>query len=158
MKNHRPMREDVKTKELPPKVEPTPKGVVILCPFCQPSHPILPGIASPCGTTLKVTAVQVYYPSHTTRRNKIHCIKCGQIGGEMIKYRDGFVHTYDCNPGTKLLTEIPPLSRWAKSVFNMPARMRKAFEKRYGTAKELQEIDAEGKQTGKVLGYFFWKG
>ena len=155
---HKAKRSEVKFRELPPKVENTKKGVLVNCPFCSPPHPILPGVESPCGTTLKVTAVQTYLPSHYTRHNNIHCLKCGQIGGEMVKYRNGYVHINECSPGTKLLTELPALSSFAKTVFKMPAPMRKAIEKSTGVAKELQEIDAEGKPTGKIVGYFFWKG
>jgi len=151
-------RSEVKVREMPPKVEATKKGVLILCPFCVPTHTILPGIESPCGTTLKVTAIQTYYTSHATRHSDIHCLKCGLAGGEMVKYRNGYVHLYDCKPGTKLLTEIPPLSKIAGIVFKLPARLRTYLEKHMGAVKELQEIDQEGKNTGKVLGYFFWKG
>jgi len=151
-------RSDVRTRELPPKVVQTKKGILINCPFCTPAHVILPGVESPCGTTLRVTAVQSYLTSHTTKQSKIHCVKCGQVGGEMTKYRDGFVHLNECSPGTKLLTEIPPLSNVAKFIFKFPDRLRTFVEKRTGAVKELQEIDKEGKPTGKILGHFFWKG
>jgi hypothetical protein len=155
---YKPERKDFKTREAPPKVEKTKKGIAIQCPFCIPTHPILPGTESPCGTTLKVTAIQGYLSSHATKNNKLHCLKCGQIGGEMIRYRGGWIHMRECAPETKLLTEIPKLSRVAKMVYKMPAKMRFRIEKRFGAVKELQEINEEGTQTGKVLGYFFWKG
>jgi len=155
---YKPQRSDVKTRELPPKVSKEKKGVLVQCPFCNPSHVILPGVESPCGTTLRVTAVQTYLTSHATKKNKLHCLKCGHVGGEMIRYRGGFVHLTECAPGTKLLAEIPPLSNGAKIVFKLPAKLRAFIEKRTGVAKELQEIDEEGKPTGKILGHFFWKG
>jgi hypothetical protein len=155
---YKPKRSEVKVRELPPKVSNTAKGVLVQCPFCDPTHVILPGVESPCGTTLRVTAVQTYLTSHTTKFNKIHCLKCGVVGGEMIKYRNGFVHISDCSPGTKLLTEIPPLSNVAKVIFKLPVKLRTFIEKRTGAVKELQEIDEEGKPTGKILGHFFWKG
>jgi hypothetical protein len=149
-------RSDFRIRELPPKVEAGKKGVVVNCPYCYPTHPILPGVISPCGTTLKVTAVQKYLSSHATK--SIHCLKCGKTGGEMVTYRNGYVHLKECSPETKLLTEIPPLSRLAKIVYHSPAKIRKYLESHMGAVKELQEIDQEGKQTGVVLGYFFWKG
>ena len=76
----------------------------------------------------------------------------------MVKYRNGFVHLDDCAPGKKLLTDIPPFSNVAKVIYKLPAKLRSFIEKHMGATKELQEIDAEGKYTGKVLGYFFWKG
>ena len=155
---HKAPRSDVKTRETPPLVRQTKKGVVVECPFCVPTHPILPGVASPCGTTLRVTAVQTYLSSHATRHNKLVCLKCGNGDGEMIKYRGGYVHMADCAPGTKLLTEIPPLSKVAKIVYLLPRKLRSLVEKSTGVAKELQEIDTEGKPTGNILGHFFWKG
>lgn len=153
----KPERKDVKIREVPPKVRQTKKGIVVECPFCNPAHPILPGVPSPCGTVLKVTAVQQYITSHGTRYNKITCLKCGKFGGEMVQYRNGFVHIEDCTPGTKLMPEIPKLSLMAKFVYHLPEKVRSFIEKSTGSAKELQEIDGEGKHTGKVVGYFFWK-
>lgn len=155
---YKPQRSDIKTRENLPKVVQTKKGVEIQCPFCIPPHALLPGVESPCGTTLKVTAVQMYLTSHATRHNSLRCLKCGQVGGEMTRYRNGYVHMNDCMPGTKLLTEIPKLNKTAAVVYRMPPKIRKVLEKKTGVAKQLQEIDAEGNQTGKVLGYFFWKG
>ena len=155
---YKPPRKEVKIRELPPKVEQTKKGVVVLCPFCTPSHPILPGVINPCGTVLRVTAIQEYLTSHATRYNKIKCLKCGRFGGEMVRYRNGYVHIIECAPETKLLTEAPKFSRVAKHVYKLPAKVRALIEKKTGQAKQLQEIDSEGVQTGNVLGYFFWKG
>lgn len=157
MRYHTP-KPEIKTREAKPGVKKTPKGVEVLCPFCTPPHPILPGVESPCGTTLKVTAVQFYLPSHTTRRNNLHCLKCGEVGGEMIRYRGGYIHMTDCKPEVKLLTENPPLSSMAKVIYNLPKPAQKIIEKFSGKAQQLQEIDVEGKPTGKILGYFFWKG
>lgn len=155
---HKSTRSDVKTRELPPKVVQTKKGVMIQCPYCNPPHAILPGVESQCGTTLRVTAVQKYLNPHATRHNKLICLKCGQGGGEMVRYRNGFVHMQECAPDTKLMTEIPPLSKVARLVYKLPVKLRALIEKRTGEVKELQEIDKEGKPTGLVLGYFFWKG
>jgi len=155
---YKPKRSEVKTRELPPKVVKTKKGILINCPYCMPTHVILPGVESSCGTTLRVTAVQTYLTSHGTKQAKIHCLKCSQTGGEMVRYRNGFVHIDECSPGTKLLTEIPPLSRVARIIFKFPDKLRTFVEKHTGAVKELQEIDQEGKPTGKILGHFFWKG
>lgn len=155
---YKPVRREIKTRELPPKVEATKKGVVVSCPFCTPPHAIIPGVVSPCGTTLRVTAVQEVMSAHGTRHNDIKCLKCGQTGKEMVRYRSGFVCLAECKPGTKLMTEIPPLSKVAKLVYRLPVKLRSFVEKSTGAAKELQEIDIEGKPTGGVVGYFFWKG
>lgn len=151
-------RIDIKTRELPPNVEKKNKGVEVQCPFCQPTHAILPGVISPCGTTLRVTAVQEVFSIHYTRHNDIHCLKCSQSGKEMVRYRSGYICLKECSPGTKLMTEIPPLSKRAKFIFNLPVKIRNIIEKRTGVAKELHEIDKDGKDTGVVLGHFFWKG
>lgn len=155
---YKPQRSEITIRELPPKVEATKKGVVVSCPFCIPAHALLPGVVSPCGTTLKVSATQEVFKAHLTKRGHIYCLKCGQTGKEMVRYRSGYVCLEECSPGTKLMTEIPPLKKTAKFVFNLPPKLRARIEKTTGAAKELQEIDAEGKQTGNVVGYFFWKG
>lgn len=155
---YKPQRSEIKVREARPLVENTSKGVAIKCPFCVPAHVLLPGVQSPCGTTLKVTAVQPYYTSRATKSRGVACVKCGKIGGEMVKYRNGYVHMVECTPGVKLLTEIPPLSKVAKVIFKLPPKLRSIFEKRMGVAKKLEQIDTEGKPTGVILGYFFWKG
>jgi hypothetical protein len=155
---YKPKRSEITIRELPPKVESTPKGVLVKCPFCNPPHLILPGVVSPCGTTLKVTAVQEVFKAHVTRHQDIHCLKCGQTGKEMVRYRAGFVCLEECSPGTKLMTELPPLRKSAKVIFGLPPKIRHLVEKYTGPVQELQEINAEGKQTGQVVGYFFWKG
>lgn len=148
---------EFKTREAPPKIKNTKKGVVIGCPFCNPPHPILPGVISPCGTMLKVIAVQVYFPSHYTKRNGLKCMKCGEGGGTMIKFQNGYVHMEECAPEKTFVTEVPKFSKMAKFIFGLPEKMRTAMEKRYGTVKEVQEIDGHGQPTGKILGYVFWK-
>lgn len=64
----------------------------------------------------------------------------------------------ECKPDTKLLTQIPKLSIVAKTIYKLPPKLRALIEKRTGQVKELQEIDVNGVQTGKILGHFFWKG
>lgn len=155
MKQHHLNRPDVRVRKLPPKVSNEKQGVAVKCPFCAIPHPILPGAQSPCGTTLEVLAVQTVYRS--TKHNGITCIKCHQIGGEMVRFNESFVHLVDCMPGTRLLTEIPEFSAFAKFIFKMPTPIRSAFEKRRGKIQYVKEIDSEGKETGKVLGYFFWR-
>ena len=156
MKNHKLNRTDFKIRELPPKVKNTPEGVQVSCPFCTPPHPILPGVESACGTTLKVTAVQTILTAHASKFNKVICVKCGESGGEMVKYMNSYVHLVDCKPDTKLLAEMPAMNKWAKVVIKLPEWLRRPVEKRTGHAQEVREIDAEGKETGRVLGHFFY--
>ena len=158
MKDHKLQRTDFKTREMPPKVKQTAKGVLVQCPFCVAPHVILPGMESPCGTTLQVTAVQTILTSHAARFNKIACVKCHQTGGEMVRYRNSWVHLIDCVPGTRLLTEVPKMTRSAALVMKLPPRVRKIIEAKTGKAQEVREIDLEGHETGKILGHFFMKG
>lgn len=158
MKNHKLSRQDFRVREMPPKVEATAKGVLIQCPFCDPPHVILPGMEGACGTTLRVTAVQTILTAHAARFNKIICMKCHKGEGEMVKYRNGWVHLEDCMPGTRFLAEPPRMTKKAALVMKLPPRMRKFVEKHTGTAQEIQEIDGEGNMTGKILGYCFVKG
>jgi len=155
MKNHRSNREDVRIRKNLPLVSKTKEGVVVQCPFCPRPHPILPGVESPCGTTLEVMAVQTTFRSN--RRNGYTCLKCGKTGGEMVRYNQSFVHLEDCMPGTKLLTEIPKFSLLAKIAYKFPKGIQKLAEKKLGKAQQVKEIDGSGKETGKILGYFFWR-
>lgn len=158
MKN-KPRRDDYKVRELPPGIHPTKAGVEVLCPFCTPPHPILPGTQYPCGTSLKVTAVQTILTTHGSKQQGIKCIKCKQIGGgDMVRMNSGFVHLIDCAPGVKMLSTLPKFNRMARLVFAIPKSIRKHIEEITGVAEQVKEVDAEGTETGKVIGYFFWKG
>lgn len=155
---HKPNRPDVRTREALPKVENGKKGVAVLCPFCKPSHAILPGVRSPCGTILDIKAIQPILLAHTARRDGVKCLKCGETGKEMIQYHEGFICLEDCRPNLKLVTEHPPLSNVARFVHGLPAKLRAMVEKRLGIVIELKDFDKEGNVTGKTLGYFFSKG
>ena len=150
-------RSDLKIREAEPKVKQGKKGVEILCPFCQIPHPIYPYTDSPCGTSLKVTAIQSVVSAHATKFNKIVCVKCGKSGGEMVKYMNGFVHLVDCKPDTRLMAEPPKFSWMAGLIYKLPTTLgaKDLIEKITGKAQEVQEIDLNGKETGKVLGHFF---
>lgn len=150
-------KPEVHVRESPPRVKELPSGVQVLCPFCDIPHPIMVGQDSPCGTTLKVTAVQTLLPARTTKKHGLKCMKCGQTGGEMIPLSGGFVHIADCAPGTRLLASPPPFSRWAQLVHKFPKQLKTIIEKRTGFAKEVKEVTPEGAETGRVLGYFFFK-
>lgn len=155
---HKNFRPPVNTRELPPKVRQGEKGIQLLCPFCQQTHVIVPGQESACGTTLKVTAIQTIIPARTVRDKGLTCIKCHESGGIMVRYMGGYVHLEDCKPGTMLMTELPPFSKFAERVFKMKVGRVKAFlEKRYGHAEQIQEIDPAGNKTGKIMGYVFLK-
>lgn len=155
---HKSFRPPVTAREQPPQLRQSKEGVQVLCPFCAPSHPLIPGVESTCGTTLRVTAVQTVIPARTARDKGLICLKCHQAGrGEMVRYMNGFVHLQDCMPGTKLLALPPAFSKLAEYVYKLPVRVRAAVENRTGKAQRVDEIDAEGQETGKVLGYFFLK-
>lgn len=156
IKSNYSSKPEVQVRELPPKVNTLANGFQILCPFCDPPHPIMVGQDSACGTTMKVTAVQTIYPARTTKKHNLVCIKCSKGGGEMVKFNNSFVHAADCAPGTKLITVPPEFSKLAKLIYHLPAWLRKQVEKLTGFAKEVKEVDAEGKETGVILGYFFY--
>lgn len=149
------VQKDYTVRELSPKLESGKKGVAVLCPFCALPHTLLPGQESPCGTMLKVMAVQVVMTSHASKHKKIPCLKCKQIGGEMVHYGSGFVHLADCTPGTRLLPTLPAFSKRAAFIFRLPRRVRALVEKSTGRVQEVREIDDKGNDTGKILGYFF---
>lgn len=147
-------------REQPPKTEVTKNGMQVLCPYCPLPHPLIPGEVAACGTIVKVTAVQMVMPARRARRDKIRCMKCHQTeGGEMVKYNNGWIHATDCMPGTRFLALMPEFSKLAGWVFRLKETnlIRKWVEGVKGAAQEVHEIDAEGKETGTVLGYYFLK-
>jgi hypothetical protein len=56
-----------------------------------------------------------------------------------------------------VMSSEPRYNKWAAQVYKLPASVRKVIEKRMGEVKQISEIDADGKETGKILGYFFYK-
>lgn len=76
----------------------------------------------------------------------------------MVRYNENYVHLPDCLPSVKLLADMPPTSRLAGIVWGAPKWLSAIVEKRLGRVQEVKEIDSQGQETGKVLGYFFLKG
>lgn len=130
-------------------------NIIFLCPFCKPPHPLIPGKISSCGTQLQLEAVQVVY--HAKYSNLV-CAKCGKTGGDMTKWLDAFVHIEDCTPGVQLLNEEPEYSHLAAVIYKLPVWARIKIEKFTGQVMTVDEVQPDGKRTGKVLGCFFMKG
>lgn len=151
-------KPEVKVREATPRVKEDVNAPALLCPFCEIPHPISIGQDAICGTTLRVTAVQTIYPARTVHKHSLLCIKCGKGDGEMIRFNQGYIHLKECAPNTKLMAEVPPFSKYAEWVYQLPPALRKPIEKRWGYAKQVKELDPHGADTGKVLGYFFFKG
>jgi len=130
----------------------------IYCPFCDPPHKLIAGSGNQCGTTVRITAVQLVIPARLVREKEFICLKCGKGEGAMVMLRSGqYVHEVDCAPGTKIVTTPPNFSAWAKYVLKLPEKLRAPIEKRFGKASMLKEINEQGAETGKIIGYFFWK-
>lgn len=145
-------------REMAPKLYEKDGTAMVLCPWCTPTHPLLPEESSPCGTRIKITAVQTIYTEAFVAEHKLTCAKCGQGGGEMIEYKKVYAHLPDCKPDTFLLADQPHYTFLAAVVFQMKeGRLRDILEKKYGLAQKVMEIDEKGAQTNKVLGYFFLK-
>lgn len=151
----RDYKPEVIVRELPPKIQKAGDAITISCPFCPVPHPINIGQNSPCGTKMVVKAVQTVYPTRTVNKYKLICLKCGESGGEMIRFNNGYVHLADCKPSVRLLATAPKFSRAAALVWRSPKWLSAMIEKYTGKVQEVQEIDAEGNETGKILGYFF---
>lgn len=148
------LKPEVTTRELPPRVQRLEKGMQLMCPFCVPPHPIVPGQESQCGTTIRVSAVQTLIPLRTVRDKKLVCMKCKETGkGPMARFGNGFIHAEDCKPGTMVMTEHPPFSKLAERVYKMKDGLAKKFLiGRFGEPQETRET-----ATDKVAGYFFLK-
>jgi len=152
------IKSETRFREAYPRVNETRQGVQLLCPFCIPSHPIVPNQPNACGTTLKVTAVQMVFTKEAVKAKGLICSKCRQGGGEMIQYMNVYAHLPDCKPDTILLPLLPEFNWFAGIVFRLKdGKIKKSLEQRFGLAQAVMDIDKEGKQTGKVLGYFFMK-
>lgn len=151
-------KPETKIREAAPKVMEIAGEMKIMCPFCEIPHPIAIGKQAPCGTQVKVTAVQITIPARTVHKYGMKCIKCGKSDGEMTPFNNGYVHLADCMPGTKLMADPPAqYSRWAKMIYTLPEWIRKLVEARTGAVKRVDEIDPQGQETGKTLGYIFYK-
>lgn len=158
MKHNPNYKPEIKIRELPPKLNQDKAKPQVLCPFCEIPHPLDFGADAACGTLLKVTAIQTIYPARTVKKHEMVCFKCHKSGGEMVRFNSAFIHLQECSPDTKLMAAPPEFSRLARAVYLMHPAVRKVLEKQYGLAKQVQEVDEHGKSTGKVLGYFFYKG
>lgn len=151
-------KQETRFREEIPQLHQTKAGAQLLCPFCIPTHPLVPGVPNPCGTVLHVTAAQMIYTKKTVASRKLICSKCKQGGGEMVQYMNVYAHIPDCKPDTFLLPQLPDFNYLARVVFGLPAGpLKEWLEKRYGSAQQVQDIDADGNKTGKVIGYFFLK-
>lgn len=147
----------IQTRESSPIPVPTKNGIELHCPFCDDHHKLLPNVESPCGTRIVVTAVQEVVSARLSRTENLTCLKCHKTGGEMVHYRNGYIHLVNCSPQTKFLQDVPKFSLVAKLVFGMNPKMRGLIERLTGRADQVLEIDEHGEKTGKTLGYFFWK-
>jgi hypothetical protein len=127
----------------------------LMCPWCKPTHILIPGQRAACGTELQVRAVQPVYKARYAK--DMTCAKCGKGGGEMVPFANAFAHISNCMPGVAVLSEKPNFSRLASLVYRLPERMKNVIEKRTGKAMPVDEVTEDGTRTGKILGHFFWK-
>lgn len=149
-------RQPVITRTQKPVLIQDGKKAALMCPFCDPPHPLYPDVASNCGTVIDVNAVQTVWPARTTKREGMICLKCGKGLGEMVRLGDGFIHLKECSPTSRVLTKLPKYNPFARIVLALPRKVRSVVEKVTGEAQTVQEIDGSGNKTGKTLGYFFW--
>lgn len=149
-------RLPIKTRTSVPIAIPTKNGIELHCPFCQDKHVLRPGEESPCGTRVEVTAVQEVFTPHTVKHEKLVCAKCFKGGGEMVRFRNSFVHVENCSPDKVLVMEPPKSSRLARIVYNLPTRLKSIVEKFTGRADVVKEVDEHGALTGVILSYIFW--
>lgn len=75
----------------------------------------------------------------------------------MVRYNNSTIHLIDCRPDVQLAATLPKFSNFAKFVFRLHPKIQKIFQKWTGIAKDVKEVDAKGIETGKILGYFFYK-
>jgi hypothetical protein len=127
-------------------------NVVILCPFCKPSHILRPGHIEKCGTSLVLQAVQQVVRAKYS--NSV-CVKCGKGGGDMVRYMNAYIHTKDCSPDVMTMTEPPKFSWLAMVIYKSPKWAKGIFEKFTGQTMPVDEVKPDGTRTGVTLGWFF---
>lgn len=155
MKNRNPIPRYTTRIDAPKPGKDKDGKPAMMCPFCNPSHPLVPGLEAPCGTNLQVRAVQIVYKSKF--HDDMVCAKCGKSGDQMVRFQNAFIHIKDCAPGVATLTEAPKFSKLARLFYNPPARIKLMMEKLFGRSMAVDEVTPDGKRTGRVLGYFFMK-
>lgn len=131
-------------------------ATVLLCPFCNPTHPLRADGISPCGTSLRVQAVQTVYRANYSKN--MVCVKCGKSNGNMVSWQGtAYVHTPDCTPGTVTLPEAPRYFKLAALAGKNNA-FAKTVEKIFGyRAQRVDEVDQKGQRTGVILGWTWIK-
>lgn len=153
------LRFTEKVRRHSPKVATDKDGTpVILCPFCKEPHPIAPGQAAVCGTTLEIMAVQPTY-----RSSRVVCSRCGEAGGTLTKMgNNNYVHAHNCSP--KGFYTEPPKTAWsAKVAWRLLPKDNPNWLARFlvNTIKwipeELVKLDANGKPTTEIVGYHWRK-
>ena len=156
MKHNSPQQKRTERTAIPRIVKDKGGNAVLLCPFCNPPHPLVPGTPSLCGTILSLTATQPVYRAKYDKT--MVCVKCGKGSGQMVLFQNGFIHTNDCAPGVMALSDPPKYSALAKYVYNLRAgKFKKFVEGITGKAMIVEEITPDGKKTGVILGHFFPK-
>lgn len=149
------IRPAVTYREALPKLEKDKNGAnILMCPFCDPTHPILPFVPSACGTGIEIKAIQKIYEG---KYNKdMICAKCHERGGKMVLWNNAFIHAHNCTPGVSVLAEEPKYSRVARFVYGMKeGKIKDLIQNRLGRAVAVDEVTPEGNKTGRVLGHFF---
>lgn len=130
-------------------------NVTLMCPFCNPTHPLSPNGMSGCGTELQVRATQTVFRAVSDK--KMICIKCQKGGGEMVAFNESMVHVHNCTPGVATFVDPPRMSVFAAALFRLPVRIRSVFEKYTGEIKPISEVKPDGTRTGRTLGYVFYR-
>ena len=139
-----------KLRRKEPKVEEKDGKMVLMCPFCNPPHPLSTTHVADCGTFLEVKAVQPVF-----RAKAIVCVKCGGSGGTMKKVDEhNYAHTFDCAPDKEVHHSLPENSLSAQLAYLLPVFILKPLAKRLGKQpQELYRLDEEGNPTGRPVGY-----
>ena len=131
-------------------------SALLMCPFCNPSHPLQPSVPALCGTILVLTAEQAMFRAKYDR--KMVCVKCGKGDGMMVMFQGAFIHTHDCAPGVIAMTQPPEYSKFAKYVYEIKnERLKKLVEGYTGRAVMVEEVTPEAVKTGVIFGYYFNK-
>lgn len=132
-----------RNRERAPKMSYQGNKMLILCPYCNPPHPIEANRPAPCGTLLRITASQELY------RN-VSCALCKKNDEVLVRVGSLFRHVHECSPGLKLYAIPPKPAFSARLAFLFPKPSHLIFVKLFG------KLPVRLSRDGKVVG-FVWE-
>lgn len=113
---------------------------MVMCPYCDPPHPISTLEVSNCGTMLEINAVQAVFKGQK-------CALCGQTNGQQVMAANKYVHAHECTPGRKVFATPPKKYLSARLMWKLPDFFQVWVARKFGRVV-LELKNGENKVTG----------